>query len=101
MGAVSLWLEVCELNPSINKPGVLARGEVLPWPTSAREKLVVRTMPTSGEPVLQRLPCGLGDLKGNGSSSLLLNDCRARPDRTARGHIANAQFYEVASAELR
>ena len=66
MGAVSLWLEVCELNPSINKPGVLARGEVLPWPTSAREKLVVRTMPTSGEPVLQRLPCGLGDLKGNG-----------------------------------
>jgi len=31
----------------------------------------------------------------------LLNDCRAGPDRTARGHVANAQFYEVASAELR
>ena len=100
MRAVGRTINTGALHPSMDDAGVLSCRVMRPLPKTAREQVSAAVGVEIGQPVADRAPSLLADLKLNRPPGLLLDHGRSIANSPGNGYVVDPQPHEVAAPKL-
>ena len=99
-GTVCAGVQIDHSNPEINQARILPGPYVRPSSASARKQPIIAALPSTPQPVRQRLSRRLRDFERNGSPRLLLDNRGTLANGGNVSHITETQLHEIAASEF-